>query len=144
MFHSDNHAFYCLIVHGEYLIIDVQYSPYWSNSKQLGLVCMLLPHWKLMFLVTWALFNIKMSSYQYSKSHCGDKTILRPSHLHNGISYTGKMSSLYWIRALDVKWPPLWKGCDESQVIHSRQSICWKQKQYWYFMVLSSCIIAIF
>ena len=24
-------------------------------------------------------FNIKMTSYQYRKSHCGDKTILRPS-----------------------------------------------------------------
>ena len=35
-------------------------------------------------------FNIKMLSYQYRKSHCGDKTILRPSYLHNGISYTGK------------------------------------------------------
>ena len=34
------------------------------------------------------------------KSHCGDKTILRPSYLHNGISYTGKMTSLYWIAAL--------------------------------------------
>ena len=45
-------------------------------------------------------FNIKISSYQYRKSHCGDKTILRPSYLHNGISYTGKMTSLYWIRAL--------------------------------------------
>ena len=44
--------------------------------------------------------NIKTISYQYRKSHCGDKTILRPSYLHNGISYTGKMSSLYWIRAL--------------------------------------------
>ena len=33
-------------------------------------------------------FNIKMSSCQYRKSHCGDKTILRPSYLHNGISYT--------------------------------------------------------
>ena len=43
--------------------------------------------------------NIKMSSYQYRKSHCGDKTILRPSYLHNGISYTDKMTSLYWIRA---------------------------------------------
>ena len=39
-------------------------------------------------------FNIKMSS------HYGDKTILRPSYLHNGISYTGKTTSLYWIRAL--------------------------------------------
>ena len=44
-------------------------------------------------------FNIKMSSYQYRKSHCGDKTVVRSSHLHNGISYTGKMTSLYWIRA---------------------------------------------
>ena len=45
-------------------------------------------------------FNIKMTSYQYRKSHCGDKTILRPSYLHNGISYTAKMTSLYWISPL--------------------------------------------
>ena len=45
-------------------------------------------------------FNIKISSYQYRKSHCGDKTVVRSSYLHNGISYTGKMSSLYWIGAL--------------------------------------------
>ena len=45
-------------------------------------------------------FNKKIPSYQCRKSHCGDKTILRPSYLHNGISYTGKMTSLYWIRAL--------------------------------------------
>ena len=45
-----------------------------------------------------AWFNIKMPSYQYRKSHCEDKTILRPSYLHNGIFYTGKMTSLYWIR----------------------------------------------
>ena len=44
-------------------------------------------------------FNIKISSYQHMKFHCRDKTILRPSYLHNGISYTGKTSSLYWIRA---------------------------------------------
>ena len=49
-------------------------------------------------------FNIKMTSYQYRKSHCGDKTILRPSYLHNGISYTGKTTSLYWIRAQKVLW----------------------------------------
>ena len=44
--------------------------------------------------------NIKMPSYQYTKSHCGDKTILRPSYLHDGISYTVKMASLFWIGAL--------------------------------------------
>ena len=42
-------------------------------------------------------FNIKMSSYQYRKSHCGDKTVVRSSYLHDGISYTSKMTSLYWI-----------------------------------------------
>ena len=42
-------------------------------------------------------FYIKMTSYQYRKSHCGDKTIVRPSYLHNGISYTGKTTALYWI-----------------------------------------------
>ena len=51
------------------------------------------------YMSAWARFNIKMMSYQYKKSHCGDKTILRPSYLHNGISYTGKMTSLYWIGA---------------------------------------------
>ena len=47
-------------------------------------------------------FNIKMLSYQYRKSHCGDKTVVRSSYLYNGISYTGKTTSLYWIRALDI------------------------------------------
>ena len=48
--------------------------------------------------------NIKMPSYQYRKSHCGDKTILWSSYLHNGISYTGKITSLYWIRAQALQW----------------------------------------
>ena len=51
-------------------------------------------------IVPW--FNIKMAYYQYRKSHCGDKTVVRSSYLPNGISYTGKMTSLYWIRAQDV------------------------------------------
>ena len=42
-----------------------------------------------------AWINTKMSSYQYRKSHCGDKTVVRSSYLHDGISYTGKMASLY-------------------------------------------------
>ena len=53
----------------------------------------------------WALIQyklIKMSSYQYRKSLCGDK-VVRSSYLHIVISFTGKMSSLYWIRALVKK-----------------------------------------
>ena len=42
-------------------------------------------------------FNIKVTSYQYRKSHSGDRTVLRQSYLHNGISCSGKMTSLYWI-----------------------------------------------
>ena len=51
-----------------------------------------------------------MSSYQYRKSHCGDKTVVRSSYLHNRISYTGKISSLYWIGALNLvtKWSWSW------------------------------------
>ena len=41
-------------------------------------------------------FNIKMWSYQYRKSHCGDNMVTRSSYLPNRISYTGKMASLYW------------------------------------------------
>ena len=49
-------------------------------------------------------FNIKMPSYQYRKSHCGDKTVVRSSYLHNGISNTSKMTSLYWISSLGTVW----------------------------------------
>ena len=49
-------------------------------------------------------FNIKMSSYQYRKSRCGDKTVVRSSYLHNGISYTGKIASLYWISPQGPFW----------------------------------------
>ena len=42
-------------------------------------------------------FNMKRPSYQYWKSHCGYKTVVRSSYLHNGISYTGKMASSFWI-----------------------------------------------
>ena len=47
-------------------------------------------------------FNKEIPSYQYRNSHCGDKTIVRSSYLHNGISYTGNMTSLYWIRTLVI------------------------------------------
>ena len=60
-------------------------------------------------------FNFKISSYQYGKSHCRDKTVTRSSYLHNGISYTGKVTSLCWIRSLDfgivsvhVRGDPRW------------------------------------
>ena len=42
-------------------------------------------------------FNIKMI-YQYMTSwECGDKTVVRPSCLNNGNSYTGETVLLYWM-----------------------------------------------
>ena len=32
--------------------------------------------------------------YQSRKSHYGDETVLQPSYISNGISYTGKMTPL--------------------------------------------------
>ena len=50
--------------------------------------------------------------YLYRKSHCGDKTVVRSSYLHSGISYTGKtflyiffilnQGPEYWIRAQNI------------------------------------------
>ena len=48
----------------------------------------------------WGWFNIKMPCHQYRKFHCRGKIVLQLSSLHNGISYTGKMTYFYWLRAL--------------------------------------------
>ena len=47
-------------------------------------------------------FNVKTMSYQYRKSHCGDKILQKMVSFPNRISYTGKTSSLYWFRTRDV------------------------------------------
>ena len=85
--------------------------PYTRPFPQNVKTNILSPTVGLLYIRTWRFeklqpsggrINIKMSSYQYKKSHCGDKTILRPSYLHNGIYYTGKMTYLYWIRAQET------------------------------------------
>ena len=78
----------------------------WTQSGHNYKICVLssfVARWQCLGSGPW--FNIEMPSYRYRKSHCGEK-ILRPSYLHNGISYTGKTTSLYWIRALE-SWSPL-------------------------------------
>ena len=83
-------------------------------------------------------FNIKMAPYRYRKSHCGDKTISRPSYLHNGISYTGNRTSLYWIGALlpNEKYEyELFIACsivaeDQQTVIVRRAGLLWSQQDF--------------
>ena len=52
--------------------------------------------WRLSGL-TRVLIVIKMRSCQYGICHCGDKTILKYFYRHNGISYTGRITYIYWI-----------------------------------------------
>ena len=55
----------------------------------------------------WGRFSIKMLSYQYRKPHYRDKTVMGSSYLHNGISYIGKMASLYWHSSLKFDKIPI-------------------------------------
>ena len=110
-------------VHFYHILLVNSASAAWSTASFLE-IFLTRPFWKM---PSGRWFNIKMPSYQYKKSHCGDKTVVttlvqimawrhsgdkplsepmgsRSSYLHNRISYTGKMVSLYWIRALVEKW----------------------------------------
>ena len=80
-------------------------------------------------------FNIKMTSYQYRKSHCGDKTILRPSYLRNGISYADKTTSLYWIGALYVLMGCMGGRLDQEPFTLSEPQFCFLYAYVWWFKV---------
>ena len=91
-------------------------------------------------------FNIKMPSYQYRKSYCGDKTVVRSSYLHNGISYTGKTRSLYWIRAQVITesfclslllWLTFsfWLEFDNKYMYHFNQGLGWELISTWHLII---------
>ena len=73
-------------------------------------------------------FNIKMS-YQYRKSHCGDKTVLRPSYLHTGISYTGNQGPgpvFIWDPYLVITMPadvPVIQGCTMWETVGTQAKL---------------------
>ena len=75
----------------------VKYVPIWHLASDSRLPDCARAWWDVALMqTTRARFDLKMSFCQYRKSHCGDKTIVRSSYLHNGISYICKMASLYW------------------------------------------------
>ena len=69
-------------------------------------------HWEMWILFTCenlralrfksSLVFLTMSFCQYRNSNCGDKIDLWTSYLDNGISHTGMMAYLYWIRSLVI------------------------------------------
>ena len=85
-------------------------------SQEMNIWYQMLFFLRIKHATSGAWFNIKMSC-QYLKSHYGDKTILRPSYLHNGISYTGKATPLYWIRALDQWCYFVWSNAFSGTII---------------------------
>ena len=91
-----------LCCHGNRICVHFRWSPWFGWSQWLS--DMHIVEWSTWLRWAGGWFSIKMSSYQYRKSHCGDKMVLWLSCLHNGIYYTGKMASLYWIRALVGLW----------------------------------------
>ena len=53
--------------------------------------------------------------------------VVRSSYLHNGILYGGKMTSLYWIRALAItvlseKLSHVWLSCNEQDCLRNLES----------------------
>ena len=96
-----------------------------SNSPFMWALNIALSYYVHQISGSW--FNTKMSSYQYRKSHCGDKTAVRSSYLHNGISYTGKMTPFYWIS------PQIHYQCGSAELqIH----IGWN---FWFMHVFQWC-----
>ena len=82
-------------------------------------------------------------SYQYSLSHCRDKTVIQSSVIHNSISYAGKMAYLYWnlqlffkashttLSLIDYAWGQLyyygWFYCFRWNVFYCQQLTKWKK-----------------
>ena len=94
-------------------------------------------HPSLWLVLSGSRFNIKMSSYRYRKSQCGDKTVVRSSYLHNGISYTGKMTSLYWFSPLGFKnsdcYVTFYINCwREHHLVHGKRKSVFGINMYWF------------
>ena len=63
-----------------------------------------------------SLFNITMSSYQYRKSHCGDKTVVRSSYFLPWLQNLGKRK---YVISHHIKW-----------------SVLYMSKKIWHFKIL--------
>ena len=92
-------------------------------------------------------FNIKMLSYQYRKSHCGDETVVRPSYLHNGIFFILVRRHLYiesgrGIAMLSVdKFPYPRKQTRSNEFIPCSNNICDILKRFRSFKIPAITLI---
>ena len=77
--------------------------------------------------------GIDIASYQYRNSHCGDTMIWWLSYLHNGISYPGKVTSLYrnglkiylYIQnPMQIMVPIEYSNCSQGELIQWHVHAC--------------------
>ena len=75
-----------------------------------------------------ACFNMNIPSDKYWKFHSGDKTILRSSYLHNGISYTCQMTCCSSKRSprTEVSTHLVWHAHSQKKN-RRRKAKCWWQ-----------------
>ena len=103
-------------------------------------------HWSIRSYLQWcssgSWFDIKMKCYQYKNSHCGDKTIFRPSYLHNEFSYTSKMTPLFWITPLRSWYSSLWNFLTLEDG-NDLMEITWDGTVHWNFpkVLQTSCVL---
>ena len=97
-------AFYCFLVHEESLTIDMQSSPYCSNSKQPGSGRMLLPHRKLLFFI---------SQYCHDICCCSLVVIIQSSR--NDLSWYCCSLGCLWRDGVVLSWS-LWWWCHWNSV----------------------------
>ena len=70
---------------------------------------------------------------------CGDKTVVWSSYLHNGISYTGKTTSLYWISPWVVNCMKHWLGFGELN--QAKKKLSFVSPAFGYHCHISSHLI---
>ena len=73
---------------------------------------------------------LALIQYKNRKSNFGDKSVIRSSYFHNGISYTGKNTSMYWIRALLM--PPARESAAMILILFTWNTPIRKSKDYVY------------
>ena len=87
-------------------------------------------------------FIIQMPFYQYEKFHYGDEAVWWQYNLHNGIFYTGRMTSLYWIRGTWLslcrggwgKAPMLRTSAYFGHLLHSTLKILSQYSRAWFIL----------
>ena len=102
-----------------------------SSDCSIDLPWLIKISWK--FCTTGPWLNMKMSSYQYRKSDCGDKTTVRSSYLHNGITSTGKQH-LYIESAPHQGTSPHRYPVIENKLSWAFTVMCWKLQLSYYVL----------